>query len=124
MDNKAITEKIEALPVCKDAKAAVANLLKEFGYEPPKPPATARYPKKGEVWRDIYISPPIGSLLLIRADKCEGKEATYSILANGWPDYEPTCISPGWLIGKPLMVFYAKTYEDALKRIADEGGVK
>lgn len=47
MDNAKISKLVEELPICKDGKAKVTDILKEFGYNPPP---TVRSPKPGEVW--------------------------------------------------------------------------
>jgi len=62
IDHKAIQQKIAKLPgICEDGKKAVAELLKELGYVPPKPTK----PKVGEVWMDGIT----GSYYLIAAIK-------------------------------------------------------
>lgn len=46
-----IAECIKKLTICDEGKQGITEILKEFGYNPPKGPKL-RMPKVGEVWQD------------------------------------------------------------------------
>src|SRR5437879_3161030 len=117
MNHEAIRKQIDELPICHAGKEAVADLLKEFGYEAPR---QLRYPQKGEVWKDNGGKRKKQNFILITEDGTDLTMPSYVPfhLTNLPSIHWETLIEQDW-ISKGLIEYYAANLDEFVEKYCD-----